>query len=86
MIDNDVVPPNPSPATYWKNRRMMAWICLVWIILQTFLWGALAIFMPTTMPTLGAVVGWSYACPMAILGAYYGTSSLDDLFKRKREW
>ncbi len=78
------LPPNLN--LWWKHRRKMAYISLAWIILQTPLWGVLAFFSPTAVASLGAVIGWSYGGPMAVLLGYFGNTLAEEVVKHKQKW
>lgn len=72
----------PDLEAHWLNRRIHAYVALVWIILQTFMWIYLSISYPEAFSLLYSVVGFSYMVPSAILTAYYGGSSYQDFLNR----
>jgi len=75
---------HPNPNIWWKNRRRMAYIAIVWVILQTFLWAILAAFIPAAIGSLGVVIGWSYGVPATIIVGYYSNTAVEEAVKHKR--
>jgi len=75
----------PDMQKHWFNRRIQAYISLAWIILQTFLWTALAVFYPAALALLYTVIGFSYMIPTGILTAYYGGSSFQDYLDKVKQ-
>lgn len=63
----------------WKNRRRMAWLCLVAI----FVVMALALFKipEDRLAVLSELIGWFFTVMASIIGAYVGFSTLDDIKK-----
>ena len=63
----------------WKNRRRMAWLCLIAI----FIVMAVAMFkIPADrLPLLTELIGWFFTVMASIIGAYVGFSTLDDIKK-----
>lgn len=76
---------HPDPNTHWKHRRRHAYIALIWIILQTFLWIGIAVWFPTIFPSLGIIISFSYTISTGILSAYYAGSSLQDYLDKIKE-
>jgi len=63
----------------WKNRRRMAWLCLIAI----FIVMAIAMFkIPNDrLALLSELIGWFFTVMASIIGAYVGFSTLDDIKK-----
>lgn len=64
--------------THWRHRRRHSYVALIWLILQTFLWLGVGIYSTELLGALSTVIGFSYSVCIGVLGAYYGTSSLQD--------
>lgn len=74
---------HPNPNIWWKHRRRLAYMAFLWLVLQTFLFGAIAVFSPAAMAALGAVVGWSYGTTTIVLVGYFGNTAIEEVMKRK---
>ena len=75
---------HPNPIDYWKNRRRMAWIALVFGILQTALFTVLAYYNQSALAALGAVIGWSYGFCTFVIASYYGNAGVDDYMRNRK--
>lgn len=64
----------------WKNRRRMAWLSLIYMIVKTIL--ILFVVDPERMKVLTEPITWSYFCSSAIVGAYMGAATFEHI-KRK---
>lgn len=60
----------------WKNRRAMAWTCMVAGLLFP------ALLLVTESDQLGAISGPFYIFVSAVVGAYVGFATLDDRWER----
>lgn len=64
----------------WKNRRRMAYISLVSILVVTYL--ALFIIPIDRLAALDEVITWFYLVMGSVVGAYVGFATLDDKWKK----
>lgn len=76
---------HPDSMIWWTHRRRHAYVALVWIILQTPMWVAVAILYPTAFALLYSVIGFSYMIPTGIVTYYYGGSSLQDYLDKVKQ-
>jgi hypothetical protein len=73
---NDNISRRAASDTYidqWKNRRSMAWLSLISIIIVTLL--ALFYVTETRLDTASDVLTWFYITLSSIVGAYMGLST-----------
>lgn len=85
---NDQNPSTSQPVDlnkYWLNRRIHAYVSLAWVIFQTFIWVAVAVYKPDAFAILYTVIGFSYMIPTGILTAYYGGSSFQDYLDKVKQ-
>ena len=61
----------------WKNRRAMAWTCMVAGLLFP------ALLLVTESDQLGAISGPFYVFVSAVVGAYVGFATLDDRWQNE---
>ena len=61
----------------WTNRRRMAWLALISIVVVTFM----TFFMIpiAKLQVLGEVITWFYFTMTAIVGAYMGLTTLSSM-------
>ena len=76
---------HPDSMVWWKHRRRHSYVALTWIILQTFMWGCIAIMFPSAFALLYSVIGFSYTIPTGILAAYYGGASFQDYLDKVKK-
>lgn len=72
MEDNNTT---PNQKSRWKNRRRMAWVALVSILIVTIL--AFFIVAESRLKLLGDVINMFYLSMASIVGAYVGFATLD---------
>lgn len=72
MEDNNIT---PNQKSRWKNRRRMAWVALVSILVVTIL--AFFIVAESRLKLLGDVINMFYLSMASIVGAYVGFATLD---------
>lgn len=65
----------PNPKLRWKNRRKMAWIALISILIVTIL--AFFVVQESRLKLLGDVINMFYLSMASIVGAYVGFATLD---------
>ena len=66
---------NKPPKSRWKNRRRMAWLSLISILIVTIL--AFFIVAESRLKLLGDVINMFYLTMASIVGAYVGFATLD---------
>lgn len=66
---------SPDPKLRWKNRRRMAWIALISILIVTIL--AFFVVVESRLKLLGDVINMFYLSMASIVGAYVGFATLD---------
>jgi len=66
---------SPNPKLRWQNRRKMAWIALVSILIVTIL--AFFVVEESRLKLLGDVINMFYLSMASIVGAYVGFATLD---------
>lgn len=60
----------------WKNRRRMAWICLIFSVFVTV---AFMFLVPTDrLAGVAPVLSWFYAFSASVVGTYIGFATVDD--------
>lgn len=64
----------------WKNRRRMAWVALVAILVVTY-WCMFCVRVDR-LKELNDIITWFYLTMGSIIGAYVGFSTLDDKWKK----
>ncbi len=72
MEDNNT---SPNQKSRWKNRRRMAWVALVSILVVTIL--AFFVVTESRLKLLGDVINMFYLSMASIVGAYVGFATLD---------
>tara|TARA_B100001094_G_C18060387_1_gene734747 strand:- start:901 stop:1128 length:228 start_codon:yes stop_codon:yes gene_type:complete len=65
----------PNQKSRWKNRRRMAWVALVSILVVTIL--AFFVVTESRLKLLGDVINMFYLSMASIVGAYVGFATLD---------
>jgi len=66
---------SPDPKLRWQNRRKMAWIALISILVVTIL--AFFVVEESRLKLLGDVINMFYLSMASIVGAYVGFATLD---------
>tara|TARA_B000000557_G_scaffold256239_1_gene248206 strand:+ start:571 stop:789 length:219 start_codon:yes stop_codon:yes gene_type:complete len=66
---------NKTPKSRWQNRRRMAWLALISILIVTIL--AFFIVAESRLKLLGDVINMFYLTMASIVGAYVGFATLD---------
>lgn len=66
---------SPDPKLRWRNRRKMAWIALISILVVTIL--AFFVVEESRLKLLGDVINMFYLSMASIVGAYVGFATLD---------
>lgn len=66
---------NKDPKSRWQNRRRMAWLALISILIVTIL--AFFIVAESRLKLLGDVINMFYLTMASIVGAYVGFATLD---------
>lgn len=66
---------SPDPKLRWQNRRRMAWIALISILIVTIL--AFFVVVESRLKLLGDVINMFYLSMASIVGAYVGFATLD---------
>lgn len=66
---------SPDPKLRWQNRRRMAWIALISILVVTIL--AFFVVEESRLKLLGDVINMFYLSMASIVGAYVGFATLD---------
>jgi len=78
MSDEEELAGNSS-SLRWKNRRRMAWISVITMVLMT---GALFFFVPETkLDKLQDVISWAYMSFASVVGAYMGLATFEGIKK-----
>ena len=70
------MPDHPDPKARWKNRRRMAWICLI----AGISYPSLILLSENTQ--LGEIAMPFYLFVGAVVGSYIGFSTADDAWKK----
>ena len=65
----------PNQKSRWQNRRKMAWIALMSILIVTIL--AFFVVEESSLKLLGDVINMFYLSMASIVGAYVGFATLD---------
>lgn len=65
----------PNSKSRWQNRRRMAWIALISILVVTLL--AFFVVEESRLKLLGDVINMFYLSMASIVGAYVGFATLD---------
>ncbi len=65
----------PNQKSRWQNRRKMAWIALMSILIVTIL--AFFVVEESRLKLLGDVINMFYLSMASIVGAYVGFATLD---------
>lgn len=66
---------SPNPKERWKNRRRMAWISLISILVVTFL--SFFVVNEGRLKLLSDVINMFYLSMASIVGAYVGFATFD---------
>lgn len=66
---------SPDPKLRWRNRRRMAWIALISILVATIL--AFFIIPESRLKLLSDVINMFYLSMASIVGAYVGFATFD---------
>src|SRR5690554_4109277 len=74
---------HPNPSVWWKHRRRMAYVSVIWSILQTIMWIGIELIAPGTVSSLSAVIGWSYGSVSTIILGYFGNTAVDTYRNRR---
>lgn len=67
--------PTPDPKTRWQNRRRMAWIALISMLVVTGL--SFFVVAESRLKLLSDVINMFYLAMASIVGAYVGFATLD---------
>lgn len=59
----------------WQNRRRMAWLSLVSMIVITYMILFTKLVPETKLAVLGDVITWYYFCSASIIGMYMGATT-----------
>jgi formate hydrogenlyase subunit 4 len=68
--------------TRWKNRRRMAWLCLISMIIVTFilLFSSMSI---EKIKAISNIIEWFYLTMASIIGAYMGFTTWSSKINKK---
>ena len=79
MSDSEKTTNNGTPEIRWTNRRRMAWISLISILIVT---GILLFVIPESrIEKLSDVISWFYFSMAGIVGAYMGFATMSSIKK-----
>jgi len=67
----------------WKNRRKMAWLALISIIIITLI--SFFIIPIEKLKVLDSVIQWYFTIMGGIVASYFGTVLFDDKWKRDKK-
>jgi hypothetical protein len=59
----------------WSNRRRMAWMCLMSMIVLTYVILFTNFVSIERLGVLGDVITWFYLCCASVIGAYMGVTT-----------
>jgi len=67
----------------WQNRRRMAWVALISMLIVTFC--MLFYVKESRLSSLDSVVTWFYTAMAAIVGSYVGFATFDQKWRDRAE-
>ena len=80
MTDESTLEENGAGKVRWTNRRRMAWLALISIIVVTGL--AFFVLPIDRLDKLADVITWFYLSMASIVGAYMGLTTMEHLKKK----
>jgi uncharacterized membrane protein YhaH (DUF805 family) len=70
-------------AKRWKNRRRMAWLCLLSMLVLTYY--IVVVVDENRIEVLQPVITWFYTVMGSIVGAYHGLATFEDVKTKVNE-
>lgn len=74
---------HPNPEVWWKHRRAGYYTGIRWGIIQTFLWGVLAVYDKDLLTVMSVVIAGSYGLSMTLVVAYYGNTAVEEWMRSR---
>ena len=71
-MSDEITTTNSNGKVRWKNRRRMAWMSLISMILVTYLILFTNLCPPERLKILSEVITWYYFASASVIGAYMG--------------
>lgn len=72
---DEVTNGNGNGKIRWKNRRRMAWVSLISMLVVTFFMLFTDAISVEKLKVLGEVITWFYFCMSSIIGFYMGATT-----------
>lgn len=76
MSENGNIHPNPS--VWYKHRRRLAYIAVVWAILKFIGLVWLSMASPEAVQAMSTAIGWSYGLCSTIIISYFTNTGISE--------